>query len=338
MKQRPSSNVQSTSARREFLRESLAAGAFLAAPGSLSAGPLPQGPHSANPPGTPGFKFRRLLDGPGLVMSPVIFDVMSAKLAALRGFPTVFAGGMPTAASMFGLGDYGMITVSELIEFAGRIAEAVDVPVMADGDDLGGNPLNAYRAMQRYERAGVACVMLEDMTGAKHLPGLPEGPVISKEAMVDRIRAAADARRDESLAILARCDALSAGQSWDQALERSVAYCEAGADLTFVPRMRIEDASKLAAATKKPVAASATEAGRYIPPAELERLNVKVAIYAAQFPNLALGAVDEAFKELKATGGIANYAKRAIAPDVYARLIDAETSVAVARKYNANRP
>jgi 2-methylisocitrate lyase-like PEP mutase family enzyme len=270
-------------------------------------------------------------------MSPVIFDVMSAKLAALRGFPTVFAGGMPTAASMFGIGDYGMVTISELIEFAGRIAEAVDIPVMADGDDLGGNPLNAYRAMRRYERAGVACVMLEDMTGAKHIPGLPEGPIVSQPAMVDRIRAAVDARRSESV-ILARCDVLSAGQSWEQALERSVAYCEAGADMTFVPRMRVEDAAQLAAATRKPVAASGTEGARYIPPPELERLNVKVAIYAAQFPNLALGAVDEAFRELQATGTISNYAQRAIAPETYARLIDTETSVAIAKKYNANRP
>ena len=154
-------------------------------------------------------RFRQLLATPDFIQCPVIYDVMSAKLSAQLGFPALYAGGQTVSASMCGIGDYGTITTSELIEFAARVVDAVDVPVVGDADDGGGSPLNVYRTIQRYERVGVACVMIEDMYGTKHLPGMPEGPMTSIDAFVDKILAAVDARRDD-LVILARCDSLSA--------------------------------------------------------------------------------------------------------------------------------
>ncbi len=118
-------------------------------------------------------RFRQLLATPDVIQCPVIYDVMSAKLSAQLGFPALYAGGQTVSASMYGVGDYGTITISELIEFSARIVDAVDVPVVGDADDGGGGPLNVYRTIRRYERVGVACVMIEDMygVGAKRVTG-----------------------------------------------------------------------------------------------------------------------------------------------------------------------
>ena len=89
-----------------------------------------------------------------------------------------------------------MGTMDDLIGFCQRAAEAIDIPIIADADDGGGNPLNVYRTVQRYERAGAACVMIEDLYGAKHLTGYSEGKILGAEAMIDKIHAATDARRE----------------------------------------------------------------------------------------------------------------------------------------------
>src|SRR5712691_6763181 len=195
-----------------------------------SGEPPAQTPPRSTQAASAASRFRQLLATPDFIQCPVIYDIMSAKLSAQLGFPALYAGGQTVSASMYGIGDFGTITISELIEFAARVADAVDVPVVGDADDGGGSPLNVYRTIQRYERAGVACVMIEDMYGTKHLPEMPEGPMTSIEAFVDKIQAAVDARRD-GLVILARCDSLSAKEPFEKGLERLAAYAEAGADV-----------------------------------------------------------------------------------------------------------
>jgi len=280
---------------------------------------------------SPGARLRKLLAGPDFVMAPVVYDVMSAKLVELAGFPAVFAGGQPCSNSMYGMGDFGMVTITELIEFASRIAGAVNVPVLADGDDGGGNPINVYRAVQNYERGGVAAVMLEDMTGAKHIPGFREGLLSSKQAMADKLHAALDARRDASLVVIARSDALTGGESVEQALDRGVAYAEAGADVLFLAGMRLSDLPRAAEAMKRPLMHTVNN----VPFAEIRSHKVSLAVYAGQLQSLALGAVQKALSELKSSGMIPNYAERALPADVYARLTDVDETLALAKKYNA---
>ena len=104
-----------------------------------------------------------------------------------------------------------MTTIDDLIEYCSRMTDAIQLPVISDADDGGGNPLNVYRAIQRFERAGAACVMIEDLYGAKHLRGLSEGKILSAAAMVDKVHAATDARRDGDTLIMTRCDIVAAG-------------------------------------------------------------------------------------------------------------------------------
>lgn len=224
-----------------------------------------------------------------------------------------------------------MVTITELIEFASRIAGAVNLPVLADGDDGGGNPINVYRAVQNYERGGVAAVMLEDMTGAKHIPGFREGLLSSKQAMADKIHAALDARRDPSLVVVARSDALAGGETVEQALDRGVAYAEAGADVLFLAGMRLPDLPRAAEALKRPLMHTVNN----VPFAEIRSHKINLAVYAGQLQSLALGAVEKALSELKSSGMIPDYAERVLPADVYARLTGVDETLALAKKYNA---
>lgn len=282
-------------------------------------------------------RFRQLLAAPDFIQCPVIYDVMSAKLSAQLGFPALYAGGQTVSASMYGIGDFGTITTSELIEFAARVVDAVDVPVVGDADDGGGGPLNMYRTIQRYERTGVACVMIEDMYGTKHLPGMPEGPMTSIDAFVDKIRAAVDARKDD-LVILARCDSLSAKEPFEKGLERLAAYAEAGADAVFLAAAPIRQTPRIAEVTKRPVMTVPMPTDPDAAPEVLRQSQVKIACYAYQLLAVALGAVQQSLQDIKTTGRIQNYTQRAITWEGFAQLTDAASAVEIARRFNAGRP
>jgi 2-methylisocitrate lyase-like PEP mutase family enzyme len=301
-----------------------------AAAGAIERGPLAESAATQSP----GARLRKLLQGADLVLAPVIYDAMSAKLAELAGMPAVFAGGQPISNSMYGFGDFGMVTITELIEFASRIAGAVGIPVLADADDGGGNPLNVYRAIGMYERRGVAGVMIEDLAGAKHLPGLGEGQLVARESMVDKIHAACDARRaDGGLVVVARCDAVSVKEPVERALERGVAYAEAGADVLFFAGMRLPDLPRAAEAVQRPLMHTVNN----VPFSDISKNRVRLAVYAGQLQSVALGAVHQALLELKADGVIPDYGQRALPAEVHARLTGAEEAVARARKYHALR-
>jgi methylisocitrate lyase len=274
---------------------------------------------------TPGARFRRLLDAGEPIQCPVIHDVISAKLSALHGFPMILAGGSAISQAQFGMGDFGMLTITEMIELTARLADAVDLPIIADGDDGGGNPLNVARAVRMFERAGAACVLIEDLYGAKHLGSLGNGNLLPADAMVDKIHAAADARRDKAFAILARCDAPQA-EAWD----RVAAYADAGADIIMVGSIPLEETPRVVERTKKPLLTT-----RNAPVAELKKHRVSIAVYSGPLLNAAVGAMDRVLREIKATGVVAGASTtdRELMP----KLTDREASVAAARKYNALR-
>jgi len=216
--------------RRQFIHGTgLLAGGVLAGPIASAAGEQAARARGAAEPASAGARLRKLIEPGDPVQCPVIHDVISAKLAVDHGFPMVLAGGGAISQDQFGMGDYGMLTITEMIEITARIADSVDVPIIADGDDGGGNPLNVIRAVRMLERAGAACVLIEDLFGAKHLAGLSNGNVLTTAAMVDKIHAAADARRDQAFALLARCDAPK-----EEAYDRVAAYAQAGADIIMV--------------------------------------------------------------------------------------------------------
>lgn len=335
MSKRPRSNRHSrTNSRRTFLRGLGLTGAAAimtdTVPGIASTEQFSFTRLSSDGRMTGGDRFRKLLGGPDPIVSPIIYDLMSAKLVQHVGFPTMFAGGQPTSNAMYGMGDYGLVTISELLEFASRVAAAVDVPIMADADDGGGNPMNVYRAIKRYTLADVGCVMIEDMTGAKHVPDRPEGPMVSIEGMVNKVKAALDARGTDGPVLLARTDALSAKESFDKALERLVAYAQAGAEAVFMPRATPEQCARIADATGKPVMSAVPTS---VSVATLTAHKVKIPVYGLQL--FALKAVQEALQDLRKVGRVPDNTKRELSPDVYAVLQDSQRWSEISQRFNA---
>jgi 2-methylisocitrate lyase-like PEP mutase family enzyme len=276
---------------------------------------------------TKGDQFRNLLQGTEPVLAPGVHDVLTARLVEEMGFPAMTVGGSAVSAQHV-IPDVGLITITELIEFAGNIAENVNVPVFADCDDGGGSPINVYRAMRNAEKRGIAAVMFEDTVTIKHLGGRSD--LVTKEQMADKIKAAVDARQKGTV-IIARTDALSEQRTMDEAMERGVACAQAGADVIFFSGMRLSDTPKARDTVRKPL--MSTVSGTTTP-AMLKEGRISLGVYAGQLLQIGLGAAHQALQELKSTGLMTNAAKLSIAGDVYQKLIESQEVNARARKYN----
>jgi carboxyvinyl-carboxyphosphonate phosphorylmutase len=183
-------------------------------------------------------RLRELLAGPGLVVAPGAYDALSARLIAQAGFPAVYMTGFGTAASVLGQPDVGLLTMSEMVSRAAALAAVVGgVPLIADADTGYGNPINVGRTIREYERAGAAAVHIEDQVWPKKCGHMEGKQVIPLDEMVQKIRAAVDARHDPDFVIIARTDA-NAVHGFADALRRAQAFRAAGADVLFVEAPR----------------------------------------------------------------------------------------------------
>ncbi len=181
----------------------------------------------------PRTRLRALLEAPGPVLAPGAYDALSARLVERAGFDVVYMTGFGSTASLIGRPDVGLLGGSEMIGNARRIAAAVEIPVLADADTGYGNAVNVLRTVADYEQAGVAGIHLEDQVSPKKCGHLSGKAVIGVDEMVGKIEAAAAARRDPDLLLIARTDA-AAVEGLDAALERARRYAGAGADALFV--------------------------------------------------------------------------------------------------------
>ena len=289
--------MRKKTSRREFIRGAgfATTGMMVAAHPLSGSGREPQAPTGAAT--SMGARFHQLLQRTDPFQCIAVYDGPSARLVEIAGFDSVFIGGTSTALEN-GLPDWGLTSISELLEFAARIAEDIDIPVLADADDGGGNPLTVYRATQAFERAGMGAVMFEDRIRAERIG--QSADVISTGQMVDRIRAAVDARSE--IAIVARSDALAADRPMEEALERGVAYAEAGADAFFFAGMPLADHPRAADVIGKPLM------GQMRPNttlSEAREARLTVALYPTMLQTIAQGAIHKALTELKTTGVMA---------------------------------
>src|SRR6202046_4156807 len=147
-------------------------------------------------------ELRELLTQDGIVTAPGAYDCITARMIDQAGFSAVYMTGAGTAAAL-GYPDYGLVTMSEMVENAGRIAAAVSVPVIADADTGYGNELNVVRTVRDYEQAGVAGIHIEDQVSPKRCGHLDDKEIVPREDWIAKIRAAADARRDPDFLIIA---------------------------------------------------------------------------------------------------------------------------------------
>jgi 2,3-dimethylmalate lyase len=178
-------------------------------------------------------RLRELLARPDPILAPGVFDGLGARLVEEAGFPAVYMTGFGTAAALLGRPDVGLLTMTEMVENAARIAAACDLPVIADADTGYGNALNMIRTVQEYERAGVAAIHIEDQVAPKKCGHMEGKQVVPLPEMEAKIRAAVAARRSPDFVIIARTDA-RAVEGLDRAIERARRYGEAGADVLFV--------------------------------------------------------------------------------------------------------
>ena len=176
-------------------------------------------------------KLRELLAGDGVVLAGGAHDAFSARIVEQVGFKLCVVTGAGVSACR-GYPDVGLVSLEEMTRNARYIADAVDIPVIIDADNGYGNAINVVRTVREFEHAGVAGIHIEDQTWPKRCGHMFGKSLIPKEEMVQKIRAALDARADPDFVIIARCDALLPN-GLDDVLARGDAYIEAGADMLF---------------------------------------------------------------------------------------------------------
>ena len=176
---------------------------------------------------------RDMMGADGIVLAPGIYDALSGLIATQMGARAVYLSGASLAYTRFGRSDIGLVSVSEVHDTLAAITDRISTPVIVDADNGFGNALNVQRTVRYFERAGAAAIQLEDQSFPKRCGHLDGKKLISCGEMVGKVKAALDARLDESMLIIARTDA-RAVEGLDAALERAEAYCEAGADILFI--------------------------------------------------------------------------------------------------------
>jgi 2-methylisocitrate lyase-like PEP mutase family enzyme len=186
-------------------------------------------------------RLRELVKKPGVIRSLGAHDVFTARLIEAAGLETVFLGGFGTAASLLGLPDVGLLTLTEMADAVRRTAQGVAIPVVADGDTGHGDLHNVVRTVREFERAGAAGILLEDQVTPKRCGHFEGKQVIPTGEMILKLRAALSARADPDFLIVARTDA-RAVEGFEAAVTRAKRYGEAGADVCFIeaPQSRQE--------------------------------------------------------------------------------------------------
>ena len=250
--------------------------------------------------GRPLSSLRALLETERPVLAPGCYDALGARLIEEAGFSAVYMTGFGTAAGRLGRPDVGLLTMSEMVENARRIVDAVGLPVIADADTGYGNPINVIRTVQEFERAGVAAIHLEDQVMPKKCGHMEGKQVIPVGEMAEKVRAAVDARRSDDFLVIARTDA-AAVEGLDAAIARGHAYREAGAHVLFIeaPRSDQEIAAVAAAFPDVPLLFNYAEGGK-TPPVELGRLR-ELGYALVIFPISTLLATTAAMRQVLAT-------------------------------------
>src|SRR5438094_6122278 len=178
-------------------------------------------------------RFRTLLTPGAAVILPGVSNALAARVVADLGFPAAYITGAGIANTYLGIPDNGLVTLSELADHVAAIRDVFPGPLMVDADTGFGNAMNMIRTVKLLERAGADAIQIEDQVFPKRCGHFDGKEVISAAEMVAKIKAAADARSDAGVLIVARTDAI-ATDGFDAALDRARAYREAGADVTFV--------------------------------------------------------------------------------------------------------
>ena len=228
-----------------------------------------------------GARFRTALAAESPLQVVGAITAYAGLMAKRVGYRALYLSGGGVAANSLGMPDLGISTMEDVLTDARRIVEATQLPLLVDIDTGWGGAFNIARTIRSFERVGVAAVHMEDQVGQKRCGHRPGKEVVPKQEMVDRVKAAVDAKTDRDFVLMARTDA-AAVEGIDSAIERAVAYVEAGADMIFPEAMKtLDDYRKFKAAVRVPILANLTEFGStpFFTTSELKSANVDIALY-----------------------------------------------------------
>ncbi len=244
-------------------------------------------------------RFRQLIEAPDILVMPVAHDSLTGRIIEKTGFEAVACGGYAATASLLGAPDTSQLSLTEMADFYGRMVEAIDLPVFVDGDTGYGNSTNVARMVRLFERAGVGGLFIEDQVFPKRCGHMEGKAVIPAVEMVEKLKAALDARGDSDLVIMARTDALAVN-GIDDAIERAQMYREAGADMLFVEAPTDESQMRrICGEIDGPCLANNLETGKtpFLPVGELQEIGYS----AVAFPVSVTYAIARTATELLET-------------------------------------
>jgi 2-methylisocitrate lyase-like PEP mutase family enzyme len=247
-------------------------------------------------------RLRTALNQPGMVIAPGAYDGLTAMLVAQAGFPAVYMTGAGTSVA-HGYPDFGLLTATEMVANAARMARAVSVPIIADADTGYGNELNVVRTVMDYEQAGVAGIHIEDQVSPKRCGHLDDKEIVPREDWIAKIRAAVATRRDAGFLIIARTDSRAVA-GFEEAISRANEALGNGADMAFVEAPQtIQEVTAVPQLVKGPCLLNVVWGGKTpnLDLREAATMGFKLAIVPGMLLKAVIGACDGALAELKAT-------------------------------------
>ncbi len=280
-------------------------------------------------------RLRELINSDEILVAPGTYDPLMAKIIERVGFDAVYMTGAGVSHSTLAMPDLGLTTLTEMVDRARKISDAVEIPVIADADTGYGNAINVIRTVREYERAGVAALHIEDQDMPKRCGHFAGKTLISKEEMLGKLKAALDTRQDEDLLIIARTDARTA-ESFEAAIERGQAYAEVGADIVFVESPRSEDElSEICRSINRPLLANMVETGLtpLMPAGELQRMGFSVVIFPGGLARFLTRQATEFLTTLKEEGTTSSNLERMYSFQEQNALLGLEKFEALSKKY-----
>ena len=255
-------------------------------------------------PASPGARFRKALaeEKPLQVIGAI--NAYTARMAEATGFKALYISGGGVAANSLGMPDLGISTMDDVLTDALRITDVTSLPLLVDIDTGWGGAFNIARTIRTFVKAGVAAVHMEDQVGTKRCGHRPGKEVVTKEEMIDRVKAAVDARTDPNFVIMARTDALAV-EGINAAIDRACAYVEAGADMIFPEAMtELAMYKQFKQAVKVPILANITEFGHtpLYTREELGRVDVDMVLHCCSAYRAMNAAALKVYQSIRAEG------------------------------------
>ena len=287
----------------------------------------------------PQTRVEQVLATVGSLVFPGVYDTLSAKMAERAGFPLAFVSGYAVSATLIGEPDMGLLTQSEIVDRGRAICRSVSIPIIVDADTGYGNPLNVMRTVNELIDAGAVGCFLEDQVWPKRCGHMRGKKVIPRNEYLEKIKAAAEARRDRDFFIVARTDALGA-VNIDEAVARAESARALGANATFIEAPRtMDELAEVGRRAPKPTVANMIEQGKtpVLPRAELADLGFQLILYPLAGLYASAKALQTVFDTLRTDETTTRGADALIAFDAFNEIIGVDQKFELAERFGEGK-